>query len=277
MEGLRLHKDKIKFEPSYYLVTLLAILTGYFNQYIVFAISILLHECGHLMMAFFFKWELEELKFFAFGGQMRFKGELNKSNKEDLFISGAGIMVNSLLLLIFLMISKLEMSEIQLKWVNSFMWAQCFIIIFNLIPLPPLDGSRIMGNILTCFLPYRQSLKIICCFNIVFISPIVLFTFLYDFRQFYLMIGFLLYSTLKFNQNAQYLFQRFLLHKKMYRNVDLPRKITIICDDSWEDKIYRGYLNMFQFNERLHDELTWLQLKFRENNKVIIDVRIKSD
>ena len=106
---------------------------------------------------------------------------------------------------------------------------------------------------------------------------IVLLTILYDFRQFYLILGFLFYSTVKFNQNAQYLFQRFLLHKKMYRNVDLPRKITILCDDSWEDKIYRGYLNMFQFNERFHDELTWLQLKFRENNKVIIDVKIKSD
>ena len=277
MEGLRLHKNKIKFEPSYYIVTLLAILTGYFNQYIVFAISILLHECGHLLMASFFKWELDELKFFAFGGQMRFKGELNKANKEDLLISSAGVMVNLMLLSIFLYFAQLEVSGIQLKWINSFIWAQCFIIVFNLIPLPPLDGSRILGDILSCFFPYRYSLRIICYFNIVFISFIVLLTILYDFRQFYLILGFLFYSTVKFNQNAQYLFQLFLLHKKMYRNVDLPIKITILCDDSWEDKIYRGYLNMFQFNERFHDELTWLQLKFRENNKVIIDVKIKSD
>lgn len=277
MGCLRLHKKKIKFEPSFYLVTLLAILTGYFNQYFIFAISILLHECGHLMMAFFFKWELDELKFFAFGGEMRFVGELNKPNREDLLISLAGVLMNGLLLVIFFVISQFEVNEMQLKYVHSFIWAQLFIISFNLIPLPPLDGSRIVATILSSFLPYRVALKLICYFNVLFISVITIFTFLYDFRQFYVIVSFLLYSTMKFNRQVKYLFQRFLIHKKLYRNVDLPRKNTVIFDDCWENKIYKGYLNFFQINDRLHDELTWLQLKFRENHDVIIDVRIKSD
>lgn len=277
MGGLKLYKEKIKFEPSFYLVTLLAILTGQFNQYIVFAISILLHECGHLLMAFFFRWELEELKFFAFGGKMQFKGELNKSNKEDLLISSAGIMMNALLFFILIFVSNLDISPLYLKFIHSFIWAQLFIMMYNLTPLPPLDGSRILGTLLSYVLPYRTSLKVLCRFNLVFITILSLFTFLYDFRQFYLVNSFLIYSTLKFNRQSQFLFQRFLLHKKMYRNVDLPTKISVICDNSWENKIYRGYLNIFKFNERLHDELKWLQLKFRENDEVIIDVTIKSE
>lgn len=272
-----MYKEKIKFDPSFYLVTLLAIFTGHFNQYIVFSISILLHECGHLMMAFFFKWELEELKFFAFGGKMQFKGELNKSNKEDLLISSAGILMNVLIFVILIFLSELNLNPIYLKYIHSFIWAQLFIIMYNLTPLPPLDGSRILGTVLSSLLPYRTSLKILCYFNFIFIVILSLFTFLYDFRQFYLVNSFLFYSTLKFNRQVQYLFQRFLLHKKIYRNVNLPIKVSILDDNSWEDKIYRGYLNIFKFNERLHDELKWLQLKFRENNEVIIDVRIKSD
>ena len=63
----------------------------------------------------------------------------------------------------------------------------------------------------------------------------------------------------------------------MYINVDLPRKIVKLDNDSWEDKIYRGYLNFFQVKNRLHDEMKWLKLKYEENNALIVDARIKSD
>ena len=73
-----MRKNRLKFDPSFYAMTLLAIMLGYLNEYVIFALTIIVHECGHLTMAFFHKWELEELKFFAFGGIMQFKGELNK-------------------------------------------------------------------------------------------------------------------------------------------------------------------------------------------------------
>ena len=66
----------------------------------------MLHECGHLMMAFFYKWDLVELKFFAFGGIMQFKGELNKSNKEDLIISSGGILFNVIMFIILYVFMK---------------------------------------------------------------------------------------------------------------------------------------------------------------------------
>lgn len=270
-------REKIKFDLSFYIITLLAILTGYFNQYFIFAITIMLHEIGHLVMAFFFKWELEELRFFAFGGVMKFKGELNKTNFEDIMISSSGILMNLALLILLVIFKKEEMSVIAQKQYNNWVWAQCFVILFNLIPLPPLDGSRLMMNLLSFFIPYKRVLKISKYFNLILITLIVFFTFLYDIRQLFLTVSFLCYSTIKFNHQIQYLFHRFLLQKMIYRNVDLPRKTTNIKKDSWENNIYRGYLNIFEFNHRLHDEVTWLKLKFGKNDELIIDAQIKSD
>lgn len=137
-------KEKVKLDWSFYTITLLAILTGYFNQYFIFAITILIHELGHLVMAFFFKWELIELKFFAFGGVMKFKGELNKSNVEDLIISIGGILMNLILLIGLLLFQNQERSVIAQKFYSDWVWAQTFVILFNLVPLPPLDGSRLL-------------------------------------------------------------------------------------------------------------------------------------
>lgn len=63
----------------------------------------------------------------------------------------------------------------------------------------------------------------------------------------------------------------------MYINVDLPRKIVEIRNDSWEDKIYRGYLNSFQVKNRLHEEIKWLKLKYQEKDTLIVDAQIKTD
>ena len=94
---------RIKFDPSFYAMTLLAIFLGYLNEYIIFALTILVHECGHLMMAAFYNWRFERIKFFAFGGIMEFQGELNKSNVEDFVVSSGGIVFNFLCFLLLIL------------------------------------------------------------------------------------------------------------------------------------------------------------------------------
>ncbi len=272
-----MRKNRLKFTPSFYAMTLLAIMLGYLNEYVIFALTIIIHECGHLAMAFFYKWELEELCFFAFGGIMQFKGELNKSNKEDLLISSGGILFNGMTLFILLFIRNHLQSNIHLYFCNYAIWAQVFVIIFNLIPLPPLDGSRLVSSILCYFWPYKAVLTIVKWLNIILIGMVMVITILYDIRQIVLIVSFLTYSTIKYNQQIYYLFQRFLLQKKMYINVDLPRKIIEIENDYWEDKIYRGYFNLFQVKNRLHEELKCLKLKYKENDSLIVDAQIKTD
>ena len=102
-------------------------------------------------------------------------------------------------------------------------------------------------------------------------------TFLYDIRQIFIVVIFLSYSTIKYNKEIDYLFQRFLLQKRMYINVGLSRKIVEISNDYWENKIYRGYSNLFQVKNRLYDEMKYLKLKYEEKEALFVDASIKSD
>ena len=272
-----MRKTRLKFDPSFYAMTLLAIMLGYLNEYFIFALTIIVHELGHLTMAFFYKWDLVELKFFAFGGVMEFKGELNKSNKEDLIISSGGILFNIIMLIVLYVLRNNTVSAIHNNLINYAIWAQLFIIIFNSIPLPPLDGSRIVHAILCQFIPYKKVLQIMKGMNSILITFLTIVTFLYDIRQIFIVVIFLSYSTIKYNKEIDYLFQRFLLQKRMYINVGLSRKIVEISNDYWENKIYRGYSNLFQVKNRLYEEMKYLKLKYEEKEALFVDASIKSD
>lgn len=270
-------KNRLKFDPSFYAMTLLAIMLGYLNEYMIFALTIIVHELGHLTMAFFYKWSLVELKFFAFGGVMEFKGELNKSNKEDFIISSGGILFNIITLIILYVVKENIVSPIYMNFIDYAIWAQLFVIIFNSIPLPPLDGSRMIHAILCQFISYKKVLQLIKRMNCILIITFIAITTLYNIRQFFVIVIFLSYSTIKYNKQIDYLFQRFLLQKSMYVNVDLPKKIVKSSNDYWESKIYRGYLNIFEIKNRLYDEKKYLKLKYEEKETLFVDATIKSD
>lgn len=256
----------IKLEPTFYIMTLLAILLGHFNQFVIFGLTLIVHEFGHFFMAKLFKWELEELRLFGFGGVMRFKGELNKSNMADLLVSLGGIIFNGIFLGLLLLLDESTMAPVYLNRYQYLIFAQIFMIGFNLLPLPPLDGSRVFMALLSMIFPYKKVLKIATTFNIALLILIILLTVLLDLRQFLLIEGFLIYSAFKFHKEASYLFERFLLQKEFCRNADLPPKKINIHEGNWESKLYRGHLNYFCAGYGTSDEICWLDIKYGQNS-----------
>jgi len=259
----------IKLEPTFYVMTVLTILLGHFNQFVIFGITLLVHEFGHFFMARLFKWELEELRLFGFGGVMRFRGELNKSNTADLWVSLGGILFNAIFLGILLLLDETTMSPIHLNRHQYMIFSQIFMIAFNLLPLPPLDGSRVVMALLSMVFPYKKVLFIATRLNVLLLAVIIVLTIIFDWRQFLLIESFLLYSTINFNREASYLFERFLLQKEFCRNTALPPKKINVQEGCWESKIYRGHLNYFCTGLGTRDEICWLDLKYGQKAKVI--------
>ena len=255
----------IKLEPTFYIMTVLAILLGHFNQFVIFGITLIVHEFGHFFMARLFKWELEELRLFGFGGVMRFRGELNKSNQSDLLVSLGGILFNGLFLGILLLFDQSTMPLLYLKRHQYLIFSQIFMIGFNLLPLPPLDGFRVLQAILAMVYPYKKVLRITRVFNVVFLVIIILLTIAFDLRQLLIIEGFLIHSTRTFNRESNFLFERFLLQKEFCRNAGLPQKKIDIKDGHWEDKLYRGHINYFCTGVGTSDEICWLAIKYGQN------------
>ena len=264
-ENKHLQNNYIKFDLSFYIITILAIGLGFVDEYIIFVVTILIHELGHLVMAAICRWRLEELKFCGFGGILKFSGELNKSNKEDLLISMGGVLFNLIFLIALLSFRDFPMSPILLKKYQYLLFAQIFTISFNLIPLPPLDGNRILNAILCCFFPYKKVLKIMVVTNYIVLGMIFVGIIIFsDVHQFFMILNFLMYSIMKYNKERVYLFQRFLLQKKLDSKTRLPSRVVKVTKGTWEENIYRGYTNMFQYQTYHEDEVKCLNLKYDE-------------
>jgi hypothetical protein len=120
------------------------------------------------------------------------------------------------------------------------------IIIFNLVPIVPLDGSKILENILNRIFSYKTSFYLTIIIS--FVSIIIFFNInkLFSLNN-YLIISILLFFTLKYFKSFKYMFNKFLLERIMY---DLPYKKIIyntksINDLKKEKKHYFKYQNKY--------------------------------
>ena len=130
---------KIDISPSF-----IAFLCAYYyfdpmHTFAAFLLSATLHELGHLTALLVYRIPIQQIRLRAFGTQIITPCI---SNAQELFVASAGPAVNFLLLI--LGIRKAPM----LALVNL------ILLIYNLLPIFPLDGGRILRAILSLLLPY---------------------------------------------------------------------------------------------------------------------------
>ena len=119
--------------------------------YLIFLISILIHEFSHILVGIFFGYKVKNFKFLPFGAYIEFKEhyKIKKQILKNCIIYLMGPISNFLISLIFVFYN-FKYSE-QIVYIN-------FILgIFNLLPIIPLDGSKILREILINFFDNKRS------------------------------------------------------------------------------------------------------------------------
>ena len=148
--------SKIKIHPITYLVALIFFIMGKFNSYIIFMIIILIHELGHILSSLYFKWKIEKIIILPFGCMIKFNDLINKPLIEEFFISIMGI--------IFQIIFSMKIN----------IYYNYIIILFNLIPIYPLDGSKIINILLNKISNFRLSYLITLLISYIIIFMLIL-------------------------------------------------------------------------------------------------------
>ena len=131
--------------------------TGNFKGFFFFSLIIIIHELGHVMVAIFYKWKIVKIILLPFGALTVFHEKINRPLKEEFIILIAGPLVQIIFTLFF--ISSKEI----VNYSN-------LIIMFNLLPIYPLDGSKLLNIILNKFISFKRSHLIT-----IYISFIVIF------------------------------------------------------------------------------------------------------
>ena len=232
-------KITFKIHPFFYILALICIFTGYFKNFIFITFIILFHELGHILCSMFFNWKIDKVIVLPFGCLTLFDEYINRPIKEELLIAIIGPIFQSFLFLI-------DNALFRNYNLN--------LLLFNLLPILPLDGSKILNLLLNKISSFKTSHLISIIISIIFMS----FLFYFKFNLIlYLSLIFLIYRTYQEYKNHNFLFNRFLFERYIYHFNFKKEKII-----KKNTKMKRDYRHIIYFKNKYITERNFLAKLF---------------
>lgn len=124
---------------------------------LIIFLSVLIHEFGHGIAAKKLGIKIFEIQFYPFGAIAIMENITKYGGFEELLIAISGPLMSLLIALIFFYF-KVPYNDLIFKYNFA-------LFTFNLIPALPLDGGRIMRNILLMRTSYKKATKILINFG----------------------------------------------------------------------------------------------------------------
>ena len=214
---------------------------------IIFGI-VLFHELGHVFIAKVLGYKILDIEIFPFGGVTKVDKNLNDNIYKDLLLASFGI-VFQLFIHIFC---------IYFGYYGIFYSYNISIMFFNLLPIIPLDGSKIVFEILNKFYSYKRSLFIYIVISFFSIIIYILFNFYYLINN-YLIIGLFLMKTIEVLKERKVIFQKFILERYMYN-----LKFSKVKNKNEEINNYLKDTKYYYFDgNRVYDEKKFLEKLYK--------------
>ncbi|WP_039961450.1 M50 family metallopeptidase [Brevibacillus sp. BC25] len=136
----------------------LSVVTGHFLEVITLFVIVLIHELGHVAMARELGWTVKEVQLLPFGGVATMEDSYATDPMDEIVVALAGPFLNMVMMaasyLFWFMGIWTE------EWARFFLISNLTIALFNLLPIWPLDGGRILLAVLCWFMSYRQATMI---------------------------------------------------------------------------------------------------------------------
>ena len=192
MKGL-----KIKFHWSFFLLAILMIVFGKIRTFLLALASVLLHEMGHSYVGRKLGYKLNIITLLPYGAMLSGKNAPFSEN-DEIKIAIAGPLVNAFLIIISISICWTFPALNNLA--QEFVLANLYTLIFNILPVYPLDGGRILKAMFSKRVGHIKASKVSKIFSIAIISlffGLFFFSFFYKLNYMlginalFLLIGFL--------------------------------------------------------------------------------------
>ena len=158
---------RIKMNISFILFLFISFYLGYIKIISIILISVLIHELGHGIAAKILGINVMEIQLFPFGAIAIMENITKYGGIEELIIASVGPITSLIIALVFFQFEG-NFSDLVFKYNFA-------LFLFNLIPALPLDGGRILRNILLLRLSYKRATKILTICGKVLAILIVLF------------------------------------------------------------------------------------------------------
>lgn len=152
---------KFRVDLKIFIFFVLFYLTNQLEIYLTIMFFCVIHELGHILAGLILKMKLSKFEIMPCGLTVSFKenvDDLNfKINKGNLFgvkmifVSMAGPLVSLILAIVYTYIDPIYITKQEAVFSNI------LILIFNLLPIYPLDGGRIINEVLHILCGNKES------------------------------------------------------------------------------------------------------------------------
>jgi len=238
--------NKIYLHPLFLITILIFVLIGEFRFISYFMLLIIVHELGHILVSLYFKWNIEKIIILPFGGLTKFKEIINRPLIEEFLIAIAGMIFQ---VIFFVLIRK----KIDYKYFSIINY---FILIFNLIPIYPLDGSKILNVLFNKITSFKNSILLTVIISYISIIGLLIMVARVN-KLIVLVTTFLLVEVNKLYKERDYIFNKFLLERYL-GEFKFRKKKTI--DNV--NKMKKDYRHLFYVDNKYLTESYFLKKMF---------------
>ncbi len=206
-----MNKKTLKLLPQIAII----IIISFQSEMLIAFLWVVLHEASHYVAANIMKLKKEEAGFHPLGSYLMLKDLDYLSPNKDIILSGIGPLCNLIFAVFCLAIYRSYPSEFL--WLSFI--SNIALMIFNLLPAFPLDGSRILRAQLSKKMLYKRAYKI-TIYSSFIVSALLLsgFIFLLFFKKINLTLGlsavYIFFWTLREKKRIMYIIMGDVVKKR---------------------------------------------------------------
>lgn len=228
-------KNIFKINLFTYLFLILSMLSGYFREIFIVFIILIIHELGHFFLMKLLNINVQSITIYPYGGMIKSSMLINTNSLKVILISLGGVLIQFLFLGFVFIIYKFGIMNNY--YYDIFFKYNFFIIIFNLLPIYPLDGYKLLNSFFELFMSFKISIYFSFIVNIIFL--ILFFVYLYIYKvSNYLIIIFLIVNLVNYLREIKYIINKFFVERIIY---DLKYKGLISVNN--KEMMYKNRLN----------------------------------
>lgn len=205
---------------------------------------VFIHEFGHIFMALIFKFKINRVNIYPFGGYTIFENDINIPFITEFMVFIGGVLFQ----IIFFIIIRyfIDNGSYIYELIKNY---NLSILLFNMLPIIPLDGSKILNIFFNKILPFKISHLI--TIYISYIAIIILFILNIKNLNMVLMMMLLLIFVIKEHRNHKFIFNTFLIERYIK---DIRFRKNNFVDNIKVNNMKKYAKNIFVYKNKYIDE-----------------------
>jgi stage IV sporulation protein FB len=209
---------KVYIHPLLWMVVGIAIVTAHFLELLLLLLIILVHEMGHGVMAHIFSWRIKRIALLPFGGVAEMDEHGNRPLKEEFWVITAGPLQHFWMLGVAWGLEKI--SFISPAHFELFFELNMMVLLFNLLPIWPLDGGKLLSIALSSRFNYIKAYEYTLYFSIIvlLLFHITVLVTAPLHLNLWIVVSFLYFSLWMDWKQRRYTFMKFLLERYYGKN-----------------------------------------------------------